>query len=694
MKASRSSRSRPPSTPASPLATVLPAPSAALPRRVGPWRPKPRHLLWGGAVVVAGVLWGAMALGAVAQARWRHAQAADAMAQALQRLPGTATERVALLPALAPVAAAELVVRDATGRELLNLGPGLDRPAGEETSSWVHRLAGAAERRLVTAAGQPLELRVRAPVEDLWRLHLTASSLLAGGTLAALAVVSMLRQRRQQRFKAAVAATLAQARSLGEAGYVAPRPLPMRELRPVAEAMDQLHQRMRALFEVHAEQLESLRRQAHTDALTGLPNRRHFLAVVEAVLGGDGAPAEAGLVLVRLSDLQAMNQRLGSRGTDRVLQALSEVLGSYPQRTERCAVGRLTGGDFGLLLPTGGVANETAQTLLQALRVQLTRVDPSARVTAGAVELRPPLGAAQALVMAQAALAGSESVEARRLAEVTGTTAAPTVAAMRDAAAAPGGLAGAPRAVRDPHEEEVAWQRQLARALVQGRVRLGAYPVRTPDGRQLLLDCPLRVQLSPGGTYEPASRWLAQATRSKLNTAVDEKAVMLALAAIAQDGEARCINIAAASAMSGDFVNALTRRLASMPEAAACLWLDLPESLALEQPELVRELTRRWRSHGTLVALEHCGEGLLRVPRLIDLGLDCVRIDGRFVNDIAGEHADDARHYLQGLVRLVQSVGLSVTAEGVRSAEDLEVLWRMGFDAATGPAVQAVTAEA
>jgi EAL domain-containing protein (putative c-di-GMP-specific phosphodiesterase class I) len=90
---------------------------------------------------------------------------------------------------------------------------------------------------------------------------------------------------------------------------------------------------------------------------------------------------------------------------------------------------------------------------------------------------------------------------------------------------------------------------------------------------------------------------------------------------------------------------------------------------------------------GTLVALEHCGEGLLRVPRLINLGLDCVRIDGRFVNGIAEPQAEAARNYLRGLVRLVQSVGLSVTAESVRSADDLAVLWQLGFDAATGPAV-------
>ena len=89
-----------------------------------------------------------------------------------------------------------------------------------------------------------------------------------------------------------------------------------------------------------------------------------------------------------------------------------------------------------------------------------------------------------------------------------------------------------------------------------------------------------------------------------------------------------------------------------------------------------------------MMGLEHAGDGLTRIPRLVDLGLDCVRIDGRFVNGIAGDEHEDARRYLQGLVRLVQAVGLQVTAEGVRSPDDLDVLWDLGFDAATGPALR------
>ena len=147
------------------------------------------------------------------------------------------------------------------------------------------------------------------------------------------------------------------------------------------------------------------------------------------------------------------------------------------------------------------------------------------------------------------------------------------------------------------------------------------------------------------------------------------------------------------SLASAEFVAAVSRRLEAHPDAASRLWIDIPEAVALERPMLVREVSRRWRPLGVMMGLEHAGEGLARIPRLVDLGLDCVRIDGRFVNGIAGDDHADARRYLQGLVRLVQAVGLQVTAEGVRSPDDLAVLWDLGFDAATGPALALFTAE-
>jgi diguanylate cyclase (GGDEF)-like protein len=499
-------------------------------------------------------------------------------------------------------------------------------------------------------------------------------ALLGAGLLAVGAALGALSARRQVRGELArlMASTLVQAAQPRQAVLPSDPPLAATPLlQPLADGLSQLLMRQQMLFDVQAEQLESLRQQAHSDPLTGLPNRRFFTATLDAMLSGEGAPDEAGLLLLRVCDLQGMNQRIGHAATDHVLQALAQAMRSYPSRIERCCAGRLNGADFALLLPVGGMAVETAASLVQALRLPILRIDPSARVAAGGVELRSPINATQALALADAALARNES------------------------GGAEGPLPAAPPPEGDEAElaqGESSWQRRIGRALVQGRVALGAYPVCTADGRQLHLDCPLRVQLVADGPMEPAARWLALATRSRLCAAVDEKALVLALEAIARDGVARCINIAGQSVASAEFVAAVSRRLEAEPALACRLWIDLPESLALERPLLVREVSRRWRPLGVMLGLEHAGEGLARIPRLIDLGFDCVRIDSRYVNGIAAEGADDARRYLQGLVKLVQTMGLQVSAEGVRSADDLEALWRLGFDAATGPALAADSA--
>ena len=248
-----------------------------------------------------------------------------------------------------------------------------------------------------------------------------------------------------------------------------------RLLAPLLAGLHETLARQRRLMDAQGEQLEHLRTQAHSDGLTGLPNRRHFLATLDAVLGAEGAPPGSGLVLLRLRDLQGLNQRLGHSATDHLLQALGQTLQSYPSRIARCRVGRLNGTDFALWLPTGGLATETAGSLLQALRGPLCSIDPFASVSAGVVELAPLMRAGPALALADAALARAE-------ADAGFTLAASPADQSADDAALPQGHA--------------AWQRRIGRALVQGRVALGAFPVRTADGRQLPLDCPLRVALS------------------------------------------------------------------------------------------------------------------------------------------------------------------------------------------------------
>ena len=620
-------------------------------------------------LVLAGLLTWGLRQQAVRQLQGQHAQAAEQLAHALALArPAAADLPVFLAGWPGPSALVEIQLNDGAG--LLLAQRRLPAQAHHAPADFgrLMQLPDTPAQVKLQINGQTWHLRATAsPAEVLdmqWRA--LAPALVALGLMGGLALG--LARRARRRLTQAVAQGLRSLQSVEVEG--APATPEARLLAPLLAGLHETLARQRRLLDAQGEQLEHLRTQAHSDGLTGLPNRRHFLATLDAVLGADGAPPASGLVLLRLRDLQGLNQRLGHTATDHLLQALGQALLAYPSRIARCQVGRLNGADFALWLPAAGLTKETAGSLLQALRGPLCSIDPSASVSAGVVELAPLMRAGTALALADSALARAEADAGFTLA------ASATDEPADDAALSQG---------------HAAWQRRIGRALVQGRVALGAYPVRTADGRQLHLDCPLRVALSANGPLEPASRWLSQAIRSRLCAAVDDKALVLALGAIARDGLARCINIAAQSVADPEFIAAVTRRLEGAPDAACRLWIDLPETLALERPALVRELSRRWRPLGVMLGLEHAGEALPRMPRLMDLGLDCVRIDSRFVNGLTGAQADGARRYLKGLVRLVQSVGLQASAEGVRSAEDLALLWGLGFDSATGPAL--VTAQ-
>lgn len=429
----------------------------------------------------------------------------------------------------------------------------------------------------------------------------------------------------------------------------------------VEHAWVQSRHQLQALFTSQAEQLEALRRDAHVDALTGLATRRHFLTQLEHVLAS-GLP-RLGVVILRVCDVQGMNRRIGREAADHVLQSLAQTLLQYPHRHDGCLAGRLNGTDFALVLPVPGVARETAHALVSAMRVPMVSVDGAAAVCAGVVELAAPVAVAKALSLADEALARAEAAGAFRVVQVD-------------------------HAPPDPPFGEATWQQHLADALQQARTSLGAYPVCAADGRVLYLDCPLRIHLGDSQDRRVAAHWLPMAARARLCAQVDEHVLGLALQAIAADGQGRCINFAAQSLGFSAFVAHATHMIELAQPHAGRLWIDLPESLALERPELARDVALRWGAAGVQVGLEHVGEALARVPGLQDMGLRVVRVDSCYIDGAASPAAADLRRHLRALAQVAHGLGLSITAEGVRDAADLQQVWTLGFDAATGPAVQ------
>src|SRR3954471_13740911 len=115
------------------------------------------------------------------------------------------------------------------------------------------------------------------------------------------------------------------------------------------------------------DRLRASERQAVTDDLTGLGNRRHLLARLEAAIGDHGR--EVALLLIDLDGFKELNDTLGHQAGDEVLTQ------SGPRLEEalrpRDTLARLGGDEFAVVLDPGDEASASAAGL--RLRAALER---------------------------------------------------------------------------------------------------------------------------------------------------------------------------------------------------------------------------------------------------------------------------------------------------------------------------------
>jgi len=500
--------------------------------------------------------------------------------------------------------------------------------------------------------------------DELWRSVTRMAVLLLGlGMLAGLGAYLALHRIRRPLDNA-----VAQARAVMEGNFSLQELPHVPELQRLTEAMNAMTLRVKAMFEAQGEQLLALRQQAHCDPLTGMSARKHFLAELESALTRDEGPARGGLVLLRLRELALLNQRLGRPAVDQALLTLSRAVKAYPDRVRGCLGGRLNGSDFALWLPAPDVAAETAQALADALRVSLPAFGAGIQVSIGAVDLPRELGLAQWFGEVDAALARAETQSGYVVDFYRG----PNL-----------GAAGAGAEGSATVQGERLWRAQILEALKERRARLSQFPLLGREGQVLHLECPLQLQLEADGPFEPATRWLPLAVRSRLTAEVDLLAVSLALEAIARDGKLRCVNIAPASLLDGSFVARLREQIFQAPQSARKLGLELAETAAVQHFDLLLEMGRQLRPLGVKLGLEHAGAGLAQVDRLYQAGLDYVKLDASVVSGASGDAARAA--FVRGMLVMLRSLALKVYAEGLRDAMDVQALWDCEVDGVTGP---------
>jgi EAL domain-containing protein (putative c-di-GMP-specific phosphodiesterase class I) len=144
------------------------------------------------------------------------------------------------------------------------------------------------------------------------------------------------------------------------------------------------------------------------------------------------------------------------------------------------------------------------------------------------------------------------------------------------------------------------------------------------------------------------------------------------------------VNISSRQLLSPTFVDEVERSLRSSAVPAASLQLEITESALMNDLEPGLDVLAQLRHLGVSLAVDDFGTGYSSLAYLKRLPVTTLKIDRAFISGLGG--AEDAfdRPIVDAILKMAQSLGLDVIAEGVETQGQLDVLAALGGRIAQG----------
>lgn len=142
------------------------------------------------------------------------------------------------------------------------------------------------------------------------------------------------------------------------------------------------------------------------------------------------------------------------------------------------------------------------------------------------------------------------------------------------------------------------------------------------------------------------------------------------------------INVSQAQFSHPLFLQSLERALYDTNAPASFVELEITESMAMTDPELLIKTLHHIKQLGVQISIDDFGTGFSSLSHLQKLNVDKLKIDRAFVNEI-GENADEGS-IAKMIVQLSQSLNIKVIAEGVETEHQAKTLLSFGCRLAQG----------
>jgi diguanylate cyclase (GGDEF)-like protein len=416
-----------------------------------------------------------------------------------------------------------------------------------------------------------------------------------------------------------------------------------------------------------AEREQYRQRLAHEsahDGLTGLANRAASLNELGSALARvRRSGSDLAVLFIDLDEFKPVNDRLGHAAGDRVLGAVAQRISAAVREGDH--VGRLGGDEFVVIAEPVADLDE-AVLIAQRILGEIARP-----VSVGTTQITP--GASIGIALGCSAdLSADEIIRDADLAVYQAKTLGRGRIEICDAE------------LRQSLAHRATIETKLRKAIAANELVLHYQTVtEAHTGLPVSLEALVRWVL-PDGTLVPPNDFIPIAERSDLILDVDRWVLDRAAAQMAiwkdhpQLGRLPiAVNISARHLCAPTLMSDVLGALARHDVSPSRLILEITESALLGDLDRAARRLAELRSRGIKVAIDDFGTGYTSLAHLRRLPVDVLKIDRSFVSNL--DRTDD-RSLVKLIVETGHLLGVSVTAEGVETYEQADLLADLGSD--------------
>jgi diguanylate cyclase (GGDEF)-like protein len=411
--------------------------------------------------------------------------------------------------------------------------------------------------------------------------------------------------------------------------------------------------------------VDRLRFDAYHDALTSLPNRRRFLALLEEAVKVRAAPDEVVAVLVvDVDGLRDVNESLGHDAGDQMLREMAARLRRLAPAAAQ--IGRAGSDEFVLAVRTESAqqAVELAGHLRAAVQapMEFDSISLDVDVAVG-VAVHPEHGTDAEILLRRADLAA----QAAKLLVTPINLYRPALQARSSQRS---GLAADLRRALDNGEIEVHFQPKVSLA----------------DRRVVGVECLARWHHPTHGQVAPTEFVAVAEQTGQLGRLTD--VVMREGLRRAKGWHAAgrslpvAVNLSVRTLIDPTFSQRVRELLDEYGLPASLLTVEVTEDGMVGEPDRPLSTLRKLHELGVRLAVDDFGTGYSSLSYLRRLPVHEVKIDRSFVQGMATDPGDLA--IVRAVVDLARHFGLLVVAEGVESEMTVSLLEGVGCDIGQG----------